>query len=235
MSLKLHRPVELVQRRTYGEINDLLASGEVDVAFVCTGAYVEGNQEFGMELLVTPQVNGEAVYYSLLIVPATSSANSVADLKSKVFAFTDPMSTTGRLYPMFLIQEMGTTPEEFFARTFFTYSHDQAIQAVANGVADGAAVDSLVYDYAVSREPSLAQQVRIIHRSPAFGAPPVVVNPEVRPQLKAELQRLLLELQNTSEGQTVLAAIGVDQFVPAANNDYDTVRELVERVGPLTE
>jgi phosphonate transport system substrate-binding protein len=235
MSLKLHRPVKLVQRRTYGEINDLIAAGEVDVAFVCTAAYVIGNQAFGMELLATPQVNGEAVYYSLLIVPADSSASSLDDLRGRVFAFTDPMSTTGRLYPTSLIQDMGTTPEEFFSRTFFTYSHDQAIQAVANGVADGAAVDSLVYDYAVSREPALAQKVRIIHRSPAFGAPPVVVNPEVRPQLKAELQNLLLDLPNTAEGRAVLAAMGIEQFVLARDQDYDAVRALAEQVGTLTE
>ncbi len=62
--------MELVLRRTYAEINDLVESGYVDVAFVCTSAYVAGHDKFGMELLVAPQVNGETTYYSLLIVPA---------------------------------------------------------------------------------------------------------------------------------------------------------------------
>ncbi len=48
---KLNRPVEMVQRRTYAEVNDLLADGQVDVAFVCTSAYVAGKQDFGMQLL----------------------------------------------------------------------------------------------------------------------------------------------------------------------------------------
>ncbi|MBL8102475.1 MAG: PhnD/SsuA/transferrin family substrate-binding protein [Anaerolineales bacterium] len=55
---KLDRPVELVQRRTSLEVNDLIERGEVDVAFVCTSAYVEGHDTFGMELLAAPQVNG---------------------------------------------------------------------------------------------------------------------------------------------------------------------------------
>lgn len=231
MSEKLRRPVELVQRRTYGEINDLVASGEVDVAFVCTGAYVVGKQQGGMELLVAPQVRGAALYYSYLIVPASSPATSLADLRGKVFAFTDPMSTTGRLYPTSLVQAMGETPETFFARTFFTYSHDKAILAVANQVADGAAVDSLVYDFAVSRDPSLGQKVRIIHRSPPFGTPPVVVTPSIRPQLRAELQDLLLSLPDAPEGREALAAIGVDRFVPADDRAYDTVRQLSAQVG----
>lgn len=231
MSEKLHRPIELVQRRTYGEINDLVASGGVDIAFVCTGAYVVGSQQRGMELLVAPQVNGEALYYSYLIVPADSPATDLNDLRGKVFAFTDPISTTGRLYPTSLVQALGETPQTFFARTFFTYSHDKAIEAVANHVADGAAVDSLVYDFAVTRDPSLAQKVRIIHRSPPFGTPPVVVTPSIRPQLRAELQDLLLGLSDTPQGRAALTAIGVDRFVPVTDRDYDTVRQLVAQVG----
>ena len=231
MGEKLHRPIELVQRRTYGEINDLVASGGVDIAFVCTGAYVVGSQQRGMDLLVAPQVNGEALYYSYLIVPADSPATGLNDLRDKVFAFTDPISTTGRLYPTSLVQALGETPETFFARTFFTYSHDKAIEAVANRVADGAAVDSLVYDFAVTRDPSLAQKVRIIHRSPPFGTPPVVVTPSIRPQLRAELQDLLLGLPDTPQGRAALAAIGVDRFVPVTDRDYDSVRQLVAQVG----
>lgn len=41
----LGKPVKLVQRRTYKEINELLSRGSVDVAFVCTGAYIEGVKE----------------------------------------------------------------------------------------------------------------------------------------------------------------------------------------------
>lgn len=230
---KLGRPVELIQRRTYVEINDLIKSGYVDVAFVCTSAYVAGQRDFGMELLVAPQMKGETVYYSILIVPATSSARSLADLRGRTFAFTDPMSTSGRLYPTFLVKQLGETPESFFARTFFTYSHDDAIRAVADGLADGAAVDSLVYDYAVAREPELAARTRIIHRSPPFGIPPVVVGPAARPQLVAELRDVLLHMADDPEGQAALAGLDIDRFVLIDDSAYDSVRELERQVGPL--
>ena len=99
-----------------------------------------------MELLVAPEINGQTVYHSVLIVPATSPVQSIADLQNKVFAFTDPTSFSGRVYPTYLLSEIDTTPEHFFQYTFFTYSHDRAIEAVAAGVADGASVDSLVLD-----------------------------------------------------------------------------------------
>ncbi|GAB4471260.1 MAG: phosphate/phosphite/phosphonate ABC transporter substrate-binding protein [Anaerolineales bacterium] len=223
----LNRPVELVQRRTYLEINDLLEQGQVDIAFVCTSAYIAGHDKFGMELLVAPQVKGETVYYSLLLVPSDSSATSIADLRDKVFAFTDPISLSGRMYPTYLVKQQGSTPDEFFARIFFTYSHDQAILAVANKVADGAAVDSLVYEFFLARDATIGEKTRVIHRSPPFGIPPVVVNPALRPQLKLDLLNYFLTLHEDPQGQAALQAIGVERFVPIEDSAYQSVRDLL--------
>lgn len=226
LSAALERPVELVQRRTYGEVNDLVQSGDVDVAFVCTSAYIVGKRDFYMQLLAAPQVMGDTVYYSLLIVPADSPAERMADLRDAVFAFTDPISTSGRNYPILLVQQLGAAPESFFSRTFYTYSHDDAIRAVANRVADGAAVDSLVYAFALEREPELAQKTRVIHTSPAFGIPPVAVSPNARPQLVADLQDALLRMNETAVGRAALQAAGMDRFVLIEDAVYESVREL---------
>ena len=227
---QLDRPVELVQRRTYVEVNELVHTGEVDMAFVCTSAYVVGEREFGMQLLVAPQVQGDTVYHSLLLVPADSPAQEMADLRGGVFAFTDPISTSGRNYPISLVQQLGETPATFFARTFYSYSHDDAIQAVANHVADGAAVDSLVYAFAIAREPELADKVRVIHQSPAFGIPPVVISPEMRPQLAAQLQSILIHMADDPAGQTALSVAGIERFVLIDDTAYDSVRTLEETV-----
>jgi phosphonate transport system substrate-binding protein len=217
---ELNRPVEAVQRRTYSEVNDLLRTGEVDLAFVCTSAYILGKREFNMQLLVAPQVNGEKVYRAQLIVPADSPAQSISDLRGILFAFTDPMSFTGRIYPTYLLQQMGESPETFFDSTIFTYSHDDAIYAVANGVADGASVDALVLDFAIKRDPSLSSRVRVIHTSEPFGIPPVVVGPNIRPQLQSQIQDVLLNLHEDPEGQAALQALDYDRFTLIAEENY---------------
>jgi phosphonate transport system substrate-binding protein len=227
---KLNRPVERVQRRTYAEVNELLRIGEVDLAFVCTSSYLIGKREFGLELLAAPQVKGETTYQAKLIVPADSTAVRIEDLRGKVFAFTDPSSFTGRVYPTFLLQQIGETPERFFDRTFFTYSHDDAIRAVAIGLANGASVDSLVLDFALKREPDLKERLRVIHVSPPFGMPPVVVSPGIRPQLHAELQSILLEMHTDPDGQAALQALDYDRFVKVDEEDYRTAQEVESRV-----
>ncbi len=228
LSQRLGRPIQLVQRRTYAEVNDLIRRREVDLAFICTRAYVLGRRDFGLELLAIPQVQGETVYYSRLIVRADLPIETLDDLRNTVFAFTDPLSTTGYLYPNVLVGRLGETPTSFFRHTFFTYSHDKAIYAVADGVADAAAVDSLVLDFALARDPLLQERLRVIHTSPPFGMPPVVVEPTMRPQTKALLREILLGMNDDPQGRPALAALGIDRFVPGRDTDYDSVRALEE-------
>lgn len=227
----LGRPVELIQRRTYAEVNELVAAGSVDLAFVCTSAYVSGSDRGDMELLVVPEVNSERVYYSSVIIPADSTVTAIEDLRGKVFAFTDPMSHTGRVYPTYLVQQLGEDPDAFFSSSFFTYSHDKAIEAVADGVAEGAAVDSLVLDYALARDPNLQDRVKVIHRSPPFGIPPVVVPAGLAPDLRQQLKQALLDLHASSAGRAILTEIGVDKFVIGDDADYESVRTLVSATG----
>jgi phosphonate transport system substrate-binding protein len=228
LSKKLGRPVERVQRRTYSEVNDLVRRGEVDIAFVCTSSYLVGSKEFGMQLLAAPQVDGNVNYHALIIVPADSSARSMAGLRGKIFAFTDPISFSGRVYPTYLLHQMGEKAETFFSHTFFTYSHDDAIQAVATGMADGASVDNLVYDFALKRDPTLSARIRVIYTSPPFGMPPVVVSPDIRPQLRAQLNEALLNMHLDPDGRTALQALDYERFVQVSKDDYSTA-ETVER------
>jgi phosphonate transport system substrate-binding protein len=227
---RLDRPVELLQRPTYAEINELVRSGQADLAFVCGGAYVEAQRDFGMELLVVPQVKGKTVYYSYLIVPTDSTARSLEDLRGKRFAFTDPLSHSGHLVTQYRLLEKGETPETFFAETIFTYSHDNSVRAVASGLVDGASVDSLVYDLLASREPTLAIQTRVIEVSDPYGIPPVVVHPALSSEIKAQLRDALLEMSNDPDGRRALATLHIDRFVPANPENYDRIRQMASIV-----
>lgn len=220
--------VELVQRPTYAEVNELVRTGEIDVAFVCTGAFVEGRRRFGMELLVVPTIRGQDSYFSLVIVPTTSRARSFEDLRAQSFAFTDPLSNSGYLAPSWVLHEMGETPERFFSAISFTQSHDNSIRAVADGVFDGAAVDSLVYDFALERDRSLAARTRVVHRSGPFGMPPIVARPDLEATLKARLRSSFLGMHQDPAAAHALRALRIDRFVVGSDADYVTIRRMAD-------
>lgn len=223
---RLGRHVQLVDRGSYDEMNRLLETGGVDAAFVCAGPYVEGKEKFGMELLVMPLVKGKPIYYSYIIVHKESTFQNFEDLRGKVFAFADPKSNSGKLAPSYMLARMNETPDSFFARYLFTYGHDQSIRAVAEKLVDGAAVDSLIWEYTALKMPKLTEQTRIIAKSAPYGIPPVVVRPGLDPDLKRRLRDVLLSAANDAEGKEILKGMMIDAFVPGDDANYDTIREM---------
>lgn len=233
LSEQLGRPVELVQRATYAETNELVRTRQVDLAFICTGAYVRGRQEFGMDLLAVPQVGGQTTYQSYIIIPADSPARQWEDLRGTTFAFTDPLSLSGYMAALALLKSGGETPEEFFSRTLFTYSHDNSVRAVAEGWVDGAAVDSLVYRALLEQDAFYRERTRVLWESEPFGAPPAVAPLGLDPDLRAQLRAVLLGMDRSREGQEVLALLGVDRFVPGDEGLYDSAQAVLDAVGGL--
>jgi phosphonate transport system substrate-binding protein len=230
---KIGRPVELVQRQSYQEVNNLIKTQAVDVAFICSGAYVVDQNEDNLELLAVPVVNGKSTYQSFIIVNAQSSIEELQDLKGQVFGFTDPISFSGTISPTYEVNQLQTTPKEFFGRVVYTYSHDNSIKAVLDNVVSAAGVDSLVYQYAVAKDPTLANKLRIIDRSPEVGSPPVVVNRLIDPNLKTVLQEALLQMDSDPLGQEALSALIYDRFVLPNSQAYEKIREMVNTIPEL--
>lgn len=225
---QLGMPVELVPGKTYAEINDMVRSGSVTLALVCTNPYLQGQQDFGMELLAAPVVNGSSTYYSYAVVRSGSPFQSFADLRGYTFAFSDPLSNSGRLAPLYALALMGETPESFFSRTIFTYAHDNSIKAVANGLVDGAAVDSLVYEYWARLDSEFVKRTRVIEKWGPFGINPLVVSPGIDPVLKEHLRSLLLNMDQDPEGRDILDSLFIDRFTVPDDGIYDSVRRMRE-------
>jgi phosphonate transport system substrate-binding protein len=233
---KLERPVTIVDRGTYREFNALLASNSLDLAFVCGGPYVEGHRDFELELLVAPETPaGETVYYSYLIVPKESTAKTLEDLRGKKFAFTDPQSNTGCLVPTYMLSLMDETPEHFFDEVIFTYAHDKSIQAVASGHVAGASVDSLIYDYLLETDPEQVSKTRILTVSDPYGIPPVVVRPNLSPDLREKLLNTLLAMHTDPEGQNILKGMMIGRFVQSDDAAYDNIRKIEQAIRQLDQ
>jgi hypothetical protein len=56
----------------------------------------------------------------------------------------------------------------------------------------------------------------------------VVVHAGIDPALWEELRGVLLTLQESEEGQTVLAPLIIDRFIPLTDRAYDPVRRMPE-------
>jgi len=232
---KLGREIEFVQRKTYAEINELLAKGQIEMAFICSGPYALGKDKYGIELLATPQVQNSHFYQSYLIVNIDSAFRSLADLRGSTFAFTDPDSNSGKLVPTVWLAQMGEAPETFFRKTIYTYSHDNAILAVARGLVDGAAVDGLIWEYFQHRNPIFTSKTRVIRKSEPYGIPPIVASKSLHFEQKTRIRQELFAMHQDSEGRKILNELLIDRFISPRDEWYDSIREINLKLATLNQ
>jgi phosphonate transport system substrate-binding protein len=225
---QIGKKVEMVQRKTYEEVNTLLKTEQVDLAFVCSGGYAFGIADSAFRLLVVPERNGMKKYVAYIIAHKDSEIKRFEDLKGKKFAFTDPLSTSGALYPAKRLKELKTNMNEFFSTFTYTHAHDNSIQLVAKRMVDGAAVNSLVFDYINTFSPERTKNIVIIEKSETYGMPPVVISNGISDEMKKILENVFLNIHNDPSSKRVLEKLMVDKYVLESDTIYKSVNNMVK-------
>lgn len=226
----LGRPVEFIQRGSYREIVELMRQEKLHFAWLCGYPYVR--EQRWMRLLVVPVHQGQPLYRSYLIVPGRDTATTkITELRDRVFAFSDPDSNSGYLYPHYQLNRANTSPANFFRRSFFTYSHKKVVEAVALEVAHGGAVDGYVWDTLARTHAELTGRTRVADRSPPFGFPPFVAGPVASPALFRRMQEILLAMHDNGAGAGFLRQLNLDRFTLGTPALYADIERMLRAVG----
>ena len=229
---KLQRPVVFIQRDSYRETMDLIDKGSLDFAWLCDYPYLALGK--AVRLLAVASYQQKPLYRSYLIVPDTDTqTKSIVDLKDKIFAYADPHSNTGYVVPRHALKEAGVDANAHFRKTFFTWSHAKAIQAVASGLAEGAAVDSYVWDSLQKVDPKLVARTRIVWKSEEFGFPPIVAYHRVSQKDFDAFQQVLFGMHDDPAGRTLLDKLNLDGFVAGDQRLYSGVVKMMRDLGEL--
>jgi phosphonate transport system substrate-binding protein len=237
LSRRMGRPVHFIQTRSYREIMGLLEAGGLDFGWICGYPFVQKRDPEFLELLAVPVFEGEPLYRSYIIVPRDSPSTALTDLEGRVFALSDPDSNSGYLVPQAMLARMGRRPDSFFRLSFFTYSHAETVEAVAEGLADGGAVDSYVWEYLDKTQPDLTARTRVIMRSGTFGFPPLVSRLGIDPELRNGMVSALTGMTAEPEGRELLDALALDRFGTFPEGLFDSIRRMADslRQVPLVQ
>ena len=223
---RIGRAVRFVQRGSYREIMDLLLEQKLDFAWICGYPYVRHRAK--LRLLAVPLSEGRPQYQSYLIVPATDKqTGSILDLRGKVFAYSDPDSNSGFLYPRYALMQLKENPDRFFSKTFFTWAHRKIVEAVGSNLAQGGAVDSYVWETLRIYHPELTGRTRIVEKSPYFGHTPVVARNGVSRTEFDAMQEALLGMSQSAAGKELLKRLNLDGFVAGDEALFDGIARMM--------
>jgi len=229
---KLNLEVQPFVATDYTGVIEALRANKLDIAFLTPASYVLANREANVKVVLKSQRRGMPYYYAAIITRADSGIRGLEDLRNKTFAFGDPLSTSGHVFPRKMFKEKGIDPVKDFKNVIYSGGHDATVLAVLNRKVDAGAT------FANSREgregawmqylkdPEEQKKIRPIAYSEPIPADNLVVNANLDAALAKKIEQVFLELSVDPEGRRMLRDLyKIDGFVAATDKDYETVRE----------
>ena len=125
LSQALGRKVVLYVAKDYGDLRVQMESGAVDIGSFSPFAYVDAVRGGKVRIIAQSLIDGAASYRGVIVVRKDSGLKELADLRGKRFAFVDPKSASGYVYPRAMLIDRGIDPDHYFKRSF--------LQAITTG------------------------------------------------------------------------------------------------------
>lgn len=234
---ELHAAVTPFVAGDYSGVIEAMKTKHLDMAYFSPGAYVLAERNAHAKAILKVLRGGKSTFYCAIITRRDSGLLSLRDLKGKVFAFGDPASLSGSLYPQLMLQQEGINPKRDFRQTFCAGGHDAIVLAVLNRKADAGATfanDNQGHSGAwVQFAPKRRNEIRVLAFSKALPSDVIAVSGDLDPALVAQIKGALVRLAATREGRDQFRRMyHVDGFAPAEPGDYAPVREVFDRIDP---
>lgn len=237
MEAEIGRPINGFYATDYAGVIEAMGAGKIQLAWYGGKSYIEAAERSDAEAFAqTVNADGTKGYYSHLItnkgnpilenidVEAGNGDQYVVENAGELtFAFNDPNSTSGFLVPSFYVfAQNGVNPNEAFEELVFAGSHEATAQAVANDQVDVATNNSESMLKIEQGDPEAFENIQIIWTSPVIPSDPVAYRSDLPDCLKDEIKDFFYSYKDAA----VLEPLGWQGFDPAADEDWNTIREL---------
>jgi phosphonate transport system substrate-binding protein len=236
MRARLQMPVRIHRATDYAGIIEAMNAGHVELARIGPANYALAHRVLGdrvAPIATEADADGRIGSVGIVFVRADSPFHTLDDLRGRSFAFADPNSTSGFVYPSHFLRREGRDPATFFGRTMFSGGHEQSIVAVANRAVDAAATfwnspTSGAIQRMAERGMMRTEDFRILWRSPVIPNGPWVIRTDLPAPLRATIADALIALPERDPQAWRLAGFGAARMVPAAHEDYADVIAVAE-------
>ena len=199
----------------YAGIVNGLAAGQVHVGWLGASSYASTYMDCQcVEPIAGAQnLQGGMGYNSVLIVKSDSPYMKYEDLKGKTVARNDPHSTSGYLIPTVAWAEKHGAIDKYF-KSPLSGGHQQTIVGVLNGTFDGGftwttlgdgfgAIRKMIDKGLLDRK-----AIRVIWTSALVPTPPVTILKKLPENMKADLVKLFLRLEENDPEMAEAVAQG---------------------------
>jgi phosphonate transport system substrate-binding protein len=206
----------------YNGVIEALRSKKLDVAMLGPFSYVLAAAVADVEAFGVPETGKAGVsYHAVIITRKDRGFKTLADLKGRNFAFVDPSSTSGHLFPKAALVKLGYDPDAFFGRVLFSGGHDASALSVQNGKVDAAAVADALLEAAYARGVVNRDDIQVLWTSEPIPTVPYAMRKDLPEDLRKRVRAAFFAIHDLPIGSHA-TIVRVD---PIDDSAYDGVRE----------
>jgi phosphonate transport system substrate-binding protein len=249
----LDHPFELFTGTDYNVMIEAMRAGNIHVSRFGPFSYIIAHDRSDAEALTIAVSDASTPTYTSLITTRKSLGfTSIGDLEGRSFAFVDPTSSSGHLYPRArIIDEAGITNDEvenWLGDVVYAGNHPSALLSVLNGDTDAGALASnssnvvnengvwkIAPDSEFADHPA-ADDFMVLAESVPIPRTVEAVKADLPDSLKQALTDCFLAVADEPSLAEFREEGGIAEgYIPADDSDYDPVRTVASALGMAPE
>ena len=207
LAAALDRGVNVIIPTSGAVVEQGLANGTIDVAFVSSTSLARYAADGTADLLLAVEQDGATTYESLWVSLAGKPYTSIADLRGRAVCFASPTSTSGNIIPTFALAQQDLISADGGREAFFGAGNVQygtgyvsAVQRVLDGTAEAAAVSDYVMERDLHLTAEQKARLQIIDRQGPVPTHTLAVRATLSTEERATLTAALVALNASEDG-----------------------------------
>src|SRR6202165_4402810 len=208
---QLNCNVELNITTNYTAEIEAMRSGKLDIAEFGPLAYVFAQKLAKAELLATfSDADGNpATYYASIVTWPGSGVTDVSQLGGHSFAYSDPASASGHLFPAFGLASNGIDPDTG-VQALYAGSHTSSFEAIRNHKVDAGELNSDRIATAIAAGTYSPENFVTLWQSAPIPQDPITVRGDLPAAYKEKIKNVLLNFDFTTLSPEVQAMFKSD-------------------------
>jgi phosphonate transport system substrate-binding protein len=197
------------------EFERRLAAGEYDLAYMNPYHYTTFHQQPGYQAFAREkdkQLNG------ILVVRADSPYQKPDDLAGQTLAFPSPAAFAASIVARAYLQSLSIPFEAQYVS-----SHDSVYRSVARGLYAAGGGVMRTFN---SAEDDIREQLRVLWVSPGYTPHAFAAHPRLDSSVVDTIQAAMVQLDQTTEGRTLLGNLNIKGISPARDEEWNDIRTM---------
>jgi phosphonate transport system substrate-binding protein len=229
---KLGCKVEVFVATSYNAEIEAMRNGKLEIGEFGPLGYVLAHQVAKAEAVAAfGTADGKPdTYWASIVTYPGSGMNTVAEIKGHSFAFSDPASTSGHLFPAYGLRKAGLDPDKDL-RAIYAGSHTSSFEALYNHKVDAGELNSEQLESAKQRGHYKDGDLVFLWKSDPIPTDPFAVRGDLPADFKTQVIEVLQNLDLSAldpADRKIMVGAGITRLVPQTDGAYDGIRDLVK-------